>query len=161
MATQNSPQYGSGVPQPGAGMAGNAKILFGSHTLATNLAINSTVNMFTMPKGFTPILGWLHGADLDTGTEALELDVGITGDVDKYLNSGVITGDPFAAGNISNLAAGGIIYALNQDLCGVVPTVLTVDTDVILTFTAAAAAGGTGVISVTIIGVYNDARVNA
>ena len=112
--TENSPQYGAGVPRPGAGMAGNAKILFGSHTIASNLTIISTINMFTMPKGFAPILGWMHGEDLDTGIEALEIDVGISGDTTKYLNSGVITGDPFAAGNLSNLAAEGIIYQLKR-----------------------------------------------
>lgn len=157
MAAVNSPQYGVGVPRPGAGHAGDLKVLFGSYNIATALSAADTINFFTAPAGFTPLFGYLQGADLDTGIETLEIDIGITGDATKYLNSGVITGD--AVTEIKPVA--GIWMPLAEELFTVVPTEFTADTDIIGTITAAAATGGTGVITLIMCGVYNDARVAA
>lgn len=151
--TENTPQMIR--PVPGTGEAGNLKVLMGSFTITTALAINSVINMFTIPKGFTPLFGAIQGSDLDTGTETLELDVGITGDTTKFLDSGVITGDTIANEKITV----GIKIPLQEDLMTVKPTAFTEDTTCIVTVTAAAAAGGTGVVTVWLAGVYNDARV--
>jgi hypothetical protein len=111
--------------------------------------------MFTIPAGFTPLFGWLMGDDIDTGTEALEIDIGVTGDATKYLDSGVITGDTIANEKITV----GIKIPLQEDLMTVKPTEVTSDTTCIATITAAANAGGTGTITVILCGVYNDPRV--
>jgi len=154
MATVLSEQYNGVVP--GAGDGGSLKVLIGSYTFATAASSGDIVKMFKMPLGFTPLFGTLTGADIDTGTEALELDVGITGDTDKYLNSGVITGD---AGEPDEKLTVGILLPLQGDLMTVKPTTLTVETDCIVTVVAAANAGGTGTITVMLCGVYNDPRV--
>ena len=112
--------------------------------------------MFKIPAGFTPMFGWLVGDDIDTGTEALELDVGVTGDTTKYLNSGVITGDSASPDEKITV---GIRLPLQEDLMTVKPTKVTSETDCIVTVTAAANAGGTGTITVMLCGVFLDGRV--
>lgn len=153
MATILSDQY-NGVT-PGSGDGGSVKVLIGSHTFAGAASSGDIVKMFVIPKGFTPLFGFLTGDDIDTGTEALELDVGVTGDTTKYLNSGVITGDTIANEKITV----GIKIPLQEDLMTVKPTANTADLDCIVTVTAAANGGGTGTITVTLYGVFNDPRV--
>lgn len=157
MASNNSLQYGAGIPRPGAGHAGDLKVLFGSIDITTALSAADTVNLFTAPAGFTPLFGFLQGADLDTGVETLEIDVGISGDTTKYLNSGVISGDTV----LEVKPVAGLWMPLAEELFTVVPTEFTVDTDIIATFTAAAATGGTGVLTVIMCGVFRDERVTA
>jgi len=144
-------------PIPGTGAGGDLKVLVGSYTFASITIINDVVHMFTIPVGFTPLFGWLVGDDLDTGTEALEIDVGVVGDTTKYLNSGVITGDTIANEKITV----GIKIPLCEDLMTVTPTKVTTEVDCIATITAAANATGTGTITVVLAGVYNDPRIVA
>jgi len=153
MATTNSDQYNGIVPGVGAG--GDLKVHYGSIEIGTAQSAADIVNFFTAPKGFTPLFGYLVGDDLDTGTEALEIDIGITGDATKYLNSGVITGDTIANEKITV----GIKLPLQEELMTVKPTAFTADTDIIATFTAAANAGGTGTLTLVMCGVQNDPRV--
>lgn len=155
MAAVNSDQYGVGVPRVGNGHFGDLKVLFGSYDITTALSASDTINFFTAPAGFTPLAGFLQGADIDTGTETLQIDIGISGDTTKYLNSGVITGD--AVTEIKPVA--GIWMPLAEELFTVKPTAFTADTDIIGTITAAAQAGGTGVVTLIMYGVYNDVRV--
>lgn len=151
--TEQTTQYP--MPVPGTGSAGDLKVLYGTIAIGTALTVNSTVNLFTAPKGFTPLFGRMVSDNLDTGTEALEIDIGITGDTTKYLNSGVLaTGDAIANEKITL----GISIPLQEELMTVKPTPFAADTDIIATITAAAAAGGTGVLTVWMCGVYNDAR---
>jgi len=152
MATVNSDQYRKNIP--GAGPGGDLKCLWGSYEIESALSTNDIINFFKAPAGFVPLFGWLVGDDIDTGTEALEIDVGITGDTTKFLNSGVITGDTIANEKITV----GIKIPLQEDLMTVKPTALTAETDVIGTITAAANAGGTGTITLMMFGVYNDSR---
>lgn len=154
MPSVNSDQYGSTKSIPGSGPFGDMKVLFGSIDIATALSTSDTINLFTAPKGFTPLFGFLQGADLDTGTETLEIDVGISGDATKYLNSGVISGDVVA--EVKPVA--GLWMPLAEELFTVVPTEFTANTDIIATITAAANAGGTGVLTVIMCGVYQDVR---
>lgn len=156
MATYYSTQWNSGKAEVGSGPANSLKVLYGTYEIGTALSAADVVKMFVAPAGFTPLFGFLQGDDLDTGTEAIEIDVGITGDSTKYLNSGVITGDVITG--IKTLAS--IWMPLGEDLFTVKPTAFTSDTEVILTFTAAANAGGTGTITLIMVGVYNDARVS-
>lgn len=156
MAAYNSDQWNNGIAEVGSGPMGDLKVCYGSIEIATALSAADTVNFFTAPAGFTPLFGYLVGDDIDTGTETLEIDIGISGDTTKYLNSGVITGDTIANEKITV----GIKIPLQEDLMTVKPTAFTSDTAVIGTFTAAAAAGGTGTVTLWMAGVYNDPRVS-
>lgn len=155
MASVDTDQFGPGPAVPGTGPAGNLKVLYGSIEIGTALSTSDTINLFTAPKGFTPLFGWLVGDDIDTGTETLQIDIGIAGDTTKYLNSGVITGDTIANEKITV----GIKIPLQEELMTVKPTEFTSDTDIIATITAAANAGGTGTLTVQMYGVYQDSRV--
>ena len=154
MAAYNSDQYGDGKVIPGTGSS--TMTLYGTYADVGALSAADTINMFTMPAGFTPLVGWLIGGDADTNaTETIELDVGITGDATKYLNSGVLNGDAIT----NYLITTGYNLPLQEDLMTVKPTELTVDTDLIVTVTTAAATGATTPIKVVIMGVFNDPRV--
>jgi len=145
-------------PTPGIGSGGDLKVLIGSYTFSSITIIGDVVHMFVIPAGFTPLFGRLVGDDLDTGIEALEIDVGIVGDSTKYLDSGVITGDTVAGGDHITV---GISLALQEDLMTVTPTQVTTDVDCIATITAAAVGTGTGTITVYLCGVMNDPRIVA
>lgn len=153
MANHYSDQYY--LAGPGVGPGGDVKCLFGEKTFTTAPSSSDVIYMFKAPAGFTPLFGWLMGDDIDTGTEALELDVGITGDAQKYLNSGVISGDTIANEKITV----GIKIPLQEDLMTEPAAAFTSDTDVIVTVTAAANAGGTGTLKLMLFGLYNDPRI--
>ena len=154
MAIANTDQDGDTARVIGSGNS-TLKSLYGTIEIGAAASINYTINLFTMPAGFTPLFGRMVGDDLDTGTEALEIDIGIDGDTTKYLDSGVITGDTIANEKITV----GISIPLQEELMTVKPTEVTVDTDVIATYTAAANAGGTGTLTVWMIGLMLDPRV--
>lgn len=153
MATVNSDQYNTGI-MPGTG-AGTLKCIYGSYEITSALSAADVINFCTAPAGFTPLFGYLVGDDIDTGTETLEIDVGVSGDTTKFLNSGVISGDTIANDKITV----GIRIPLVEDLMTVKPTAFTSDTDIIGTITAAANAGGTGTITLMMFGLQNDPRV--
>ena len=155
MADLTTAQAAATSPVPGH--SSNTMTLFGSIDIAVAQSTADIITLFTAPAGFTPLYGFLQGADLDTGTEALEIDIGITGDTTKYLNSGVISGD--AVTEIKPVA--GIWMPLAEELFTVVPTEFTSDTSIIANITAAANAGGTGVLTCVMVGVYKDPRVAA
>lgn len=152
MATHLSDQYLDAVP--GTGPGGDLKVLYGEKTFTTAPSAGDVIKMFKIPAGFVPLFGYLMGDDIDTGTEAMELDVGITGDTTKYLNSGVITGDTIANEKITV----GIKIPLQEDLMTEPAAAFTSETDCLVTVTAAANAGGTGTVKVILCGVYNDGR---
>lgn len=155
MTDFNSIQVVNKTPTPGVGIGGTVRALIGSIEIGSALTIGQDITMLKAPKGFTPLYGWLVGDDLDTGAEALEIDIGIAGDTTKYLNSGVVTGDTIANEKITV----GIKIPLQEDLMTVRPTQLTADTDIIATFTAAPVAGGTGTLTLMMFGLYNDPQV--
>lgn len=156
MASTNSDQFGAKVPRPGAGMAGNLKVMYGSIEVLTNWTDLDTVNFFTCPKGFTPLFGRLVGDNIDTGTEELEIDIGISGDTTKYLDSGVLaTGDAIANEKITL----GVSIPLQEEFMTVKPTAFTSDTDIIATIKVNAATFTAGTLTLWMCGMYNDARV--
>lgn len=66
----------------------------------TTIAVaNDLTDLFYLPKGAVPIGGYYSSADLDTGTETLDIDIGIaangvdSADPDFFMNGGVMTGD--------------------------------------------------------------------
>ena len=150
MANVNSVQHAAGVEQRGP-------FMWATYEIATALSAADTITFFEVPEGTTVLMGWMIADDIDTGTEALEIDVGDSDDPDRFLNSGVITGDAFAAGNVANVA--GISYPLYGTLKDG-PHTYTSATNVIGTITAAANAGGTGTITLMLFVSQDDARVS-
>lgn len=153
MATLTATRAASTFPVYKGGGAGNLSVAYGTYELGTAPSANDVIEFCRVPKGAVVLGGWLYGDDIDTGTEALEIDVGYaangvdSADPDAFLNSGVITGDAFATGNVSNVA--GICYPL----FGVLkdgPLTLSAETVITGTVIAAANAGGTGTVSVVI-----------
>ena len=154
MAALNSDQYGNTVPVPGN--LGGITPLYGSIELSAAQSASDTVNLFTMPKGFTPLFGFVVGDDIDTGTETYDIDIGTSSDADYFGNLGVITGD--AVTGIKPETA--IWMPLGGLLLTQKPTEFTADTDVIATVNAAANAGGTGTLTIILCGLYRDPRVS-
>ena len=143
------------VATPGVGAGGDLKVLFGSYQFASITVIADVVTLFTMPKGFTPLFGHMSGDIIDNAIEALDVAVGITGDLTKYLASGVLTTDAVTGVRATDCQW----RPLMEDLMTIKPTELTADTDCLLSITAASAMTGTGTIQVVLCGVMNDPRV--
>ena len=155
MANVNSVQHTQLVAQVGS--CSNLSTAWATYEITSALSGADTITMFTLPAGTTVLAGWLTADDIDTGTETLELDVGDASSSTRFLDSGVITGDAFLTGNIANVT--GVNYPLYGTLKDG-PYTYTSATNIIVTVTAAANAGGTGTVSLTMLVSYNDARVS-
>lgn len=127
---------------------------YGTYAIAANVEDGDIFEMCRIPAGATIVGGYFYGADLDTGTEALDMDIGWAGngteaaDPDGLGNLGVLTGDAFAAGNVSNVT--GLIYPLSGVLAtGVLPA-FTKETVIQVEANVAAATFAAGSISVVV-----------
>lgn len=132
---------------------------YGTYALTANPTIADVGQMCRLPAGAVVVGGHLYAADIDTNaTETLDIDVGWAAnggsgtydaaDSDGLGNFGVINGDAFATGNISNVT--GVNYPLNGLLAtGVLPS-FTAETIVTVTFVAAAATFAAGSVSVVV-----------
>ncbi len=127
----------------GAGAVGFA---YGVYELAANPADGDVVQMCKVPAGAVIIDGFLRGDDIDTGTEELDIDVGVSGNADQLGNFGVVSGDA-----VASLKPEVQIYMpLNGELKDG-PVTVSAETTVQLTVNTNAAAGGTGTLY---LGVY-------
>lgn len=147
-----------GIPVAGVGDGGSLKVAYGSYDVAANVEDGDIFEMCRVPAGATILGGWFRGDDLDTGTEALDMDLGWaanggsgtydTADPDGLANLGVLTGDAFAAGNCANVAS--YNYPLNGLLnTGVFPT-FTRETIIQVEANAAANVFAAGTISIVV-----------
>jgi hypothetical protein len=149
MANVNSVQHTAKVEQSG-------HIIWATYEIATIASAADTITMFTLPAGTTVHSGLLYGDVIDAhATPTLEMDVGIVGNADLFLNSGTVDGD--AVGDINPEA--GIRMALAGELKDG-PITVTTATDVFITYTAAAATTGTGTINLMMDVTCFDARVS-
>jgi hypothetical protein len=89
----------STFPVSAHGFGSNLKVAYGTYSVAANVEAGDIFSMCKVPKGSTVVMGWVYGADLDTGTEAMDIDVGWAAtadeatDVDGFGNFGVWSGD--------------------------------------------------------------------
>jgi hypothetical protein len=132
---------------------------YGTYALTANVGAADIAKMCKLPAGAVVVGGHLYGADIDTnGTETLDIDVGWaanggsgtydSADSDGLGNFGVLTGDAFATGNVSNVT--GVHYPLAGLLVtGVLPT-FTAETTIQLLFNAVAATFTAGSLSVVV-----------
>lgn len=125
--------------------------LYSIINVTTAFAGTNTADLGYLPKGAVVIGGYIATADLDTGTEVLDLDFGIAdngvdgADTDYFVNGGVYTGDnaitdfPFTNSVNVRLITGP--FSVTQ---------LSAKTKVQALCNTAANAGGTGKITVCI-----------
>jgi hypothetical protein len=141
MATTTATRAASTFPAFQPSGSGIVCAAYGTVVISVDPTPNDIYEMCRLPAGAVVLGGHLYAADLDTNaTETLDLDVGWLAnggsgtydavDADGLGNFGVITGDAFATGNVSNVA--GVNYPLAGLLVtGVLPsftaeTVITV-----------------------------------
>lgn len=161
--TLTATRAASGFPVASYAGAGVVQAAHGTYAIAANVEDGDIFEMCKVPAGATVIGGFFYGADLDTGTETLDMDIGWaanggsgtydSADPDGLGNLGVLTGDAFAAGNVSPVA--GLIYPLSGLLAtGVLPT-FTKNTTIQIEANAAAATFAAGSVSVVVFYVLN------
>jgi len=138
--------------------AGALGVAYGTYAIAANVEDGDIFEMCKVPANAVIVGGHFYGDDLDTGTETLDMDLGWaanggsgtydSADPDGLGNLGVLTGDAFAAGNVSNVA--GLMYPLSGLFAtGVLPT-FTAETTIQVEANAAAATFAAGSISVVV-----------
>lgn len=99
MATFTAARAAANQPVSGHGFGGTLKVAYGVYNVATALAQNDIIEFCRLPAGAVAIGGFLQGADIDTGTETFDFDLGWAAngtelaDPDGFGNFGVITGD--------------------------------------------------------------------
>lgn len=167
MATVTSNQ--NAMPPVGHGLAGNVKAWFGKYTYASAPSANDLFSICKLPKNSLVLWGFIATDDIDTGTEALDIDVGFTAngggsatlttadgttwtnaaasaDAAGFVNGGVFTGDA-----ITDLAPAGTNW--RPFIFGTGPKFFSEETQVQGKIIAAANAGGTGTVYVCLIGI--------
>ena len=144
MATVSADRAAATFPIPKPGGGGAVAFHYGVYEIASALSKNDIVEFCRLPA-CQVIDGFLRGDDLDTGTEALEVDVGHaangteSADADAFLNSGVLSGD-----GVAELAPDAQIHARFGNVLKDGPYSLSAETTCQGVVTAAAASGGTG-----------------
>jgi hypothetical protein len=122
---------------------------YGSYAISANVEDGDIWKLCKLPKGAVVLGGNFWATDMDTGTEALDIDVGwaANGAEDAsavgFCNSGVLTGDA-----ITDLAAAGVNYRPFPMTAG--PLTFTRETIVQAEANAAAATFATGTIFVVV-----------
>lgn len=128
-------------------------VAWGTYTLAANPSQNDVIEFCKVPAGATVVGGWLMGADIDTGTEAFDMDIGWAANGDEVANTagfgnlGVITGDVIT--DLKPVA--GIYYPLQAVLFTAGPKKFNAETTITGLVNAAANAGGTGALTVVVL----------
>lgn len=166
MATVSSNQYTYAQPA-GHGLHMNVKAAFGKYTYSAAPSANDLANLCKLPKNCLVLWGFMATDDIDTGTEALEIDIGFTANgggaatftdstgttwtnnnsgvaaAAGFVDSGVLTGD-----TVTDLMAGMNWRPFQGVKTG--PMYFSEETVVQAKITAAANAGGTGTVSVCV-----------
>lgn len=140
--------------------SGQVSAAWGQYTIGAAVEDGDIFQMCRVPAGATVIGGWFRAVDLDTGTEALDMDIGWaanggTGtyddaDPDGLGNLGTLTGDVFALGNLAFEAAG-LHYPLAGKLAvGEFPT-FTKETIIQIEANTPGNAGHVGLMSLVVL----------
>ena len=137
---------------------GAVGVAYGEYNIAAAVEDGDIFEMCVVPAGARVVGGMFYGADIDTGTETLDMDLGWAAnggsgtydaaDPDGLGNLGVLTGDAFAAGNVSPVV--GLMYPLSGVMAAGVLPFFTKRTTIQVEANAASNAGHTGLISLVI-----------
>ena len=140
---------------------------YGTYEVAANVEDGDIFEMCKVPAGARILAGFFYGDDLDTGTEALDMDLGWaanggsgtfdSADPDGLGNLGVLTGDVFAAGNLSPVA--GLIYPFSGVLADGDLPFFTKETTLQIEANAAAGTFTAGAISLVVFYVVDESLV--
>ncbi len=144
MATYTADQAASTFPV--TAHPGHLNFAYGVYEIASALAQNDVIEMCKLPSGAKVVDGFVRADDIDTGTEALDIDVGISSDTDAFGNLGVWTGDATTDVKPETMNAFRFNGVLKDG-----PLTMSAETKVQLLCNAAANAGGTGTV---FVGVY-------
>lgn len=154
MATLTGSRAASTAPVPSlSSMQGVLQVAWGTYTLSANPSQNDVIEFCKVPAGATVIGGWLQGADIDTGTETFDIDIGWAAngtdaaDTDGFGNFGVLTGD--AVTELKPVAGIYVPFANVIQDSGF--KTFAAETKIIGTVNAAANAGGTGLLKVVVL----------
>lgn len=152
MATLTGSRAASTFPVGSAGQANVLHVAYGTYTLAANPTANDVIEFCKLPAGATVIGGYLQGADIDTGIETFDIDIGWAAngtdaaDPDGFGNFGVLSGDATA----ERLPVAGIYVPFVNVIQDSGYKTFAAETKVIGTVIAAAATGGTGLLKVVV-----------
>jgi len=158
MATLTGSHAAASYPVGGAGQANLLHVAWGVYTLAANPSQNDVIEFCKVPAGAIVIGGFLQGADIDTGTEAFDIDIGWaangtdSADTDGFGNFGVLSGD--AITEFKPVA--GIYNPFLNIIQDAGFKKFAAETKIIGTVNAAANAGGTGLLKVVVLYVMVD-----
>jgi len=89
----------AGFPVYGRGAAGDLKVAYGQYAITAAVEDGDIFQLCRVPAGAIIVGGWFYAGDMDTGAEALDMDVGWAAngtdaaDPDGLLNGGTLTGD--------------------------------------------------------------------
>jgi hypothetical protein len=149
MATTTGTRAATGFPVFSPNGSGYVCAAYGSIAISANVADGDIFKLCKLPAKAVVIGGGFWATDMDTGTEALDLDVGWAAngaedaDADGFCNSGVLSGDA-----ITDLVAAGINYRPFPMAAG--PLTFTKTTTVQAEANAAAATFASGTIFVVV-----------
>lgn len=152
MATLTGPRATATFPVASSARKGVMQVAWGYYTFLVNPTAADIVELCKLPAGATVIGGFFQGADLDTGTEALDIDIGWAAngtdavDTDGFGNYGTLDGD--AVSMFRPVA--GIYYPFVNIIQDNGFKTFAAETTVIATVNTAANAGGTGLIKVVV-----------
>jgi hypothetical protein len=152
MATLTAARAAANFPVAGHGFGGSLKIAWGTYTLAANPTAADIIRFCRVPAYATVVGGVFYGADIDTGTETLDIDIGWedngtdAADPDGFGNFGVLSGDVIT----ELIPVAGIWRPLQGVLLTAGPKTFAAETIISGTVIATAAAGGTGVLSLNV-----------
>lgn len=156
-STTTTARAATTYPVAGAAVKGALQFSLGSHTFATgDDEAGDVFLMCKVPAGATVIGGYVQGKDLDTGTEALDIDCGWTANGTEaaapagFGNFGLWSGDVVTdvrpeVGIFYNL--GGVLYTTGSQY-------FTNETTIALTVNVAAGTLGGGKITVVVFWAY-------
>lgn len=153
MATYTGPRAAANFPVPSVpslqGVAGRS---WGYYNIASALQANDVVEFCWVPAGATVIGGFYQAADIDTGTETWDFDIGWAAngvdaaDPDGFGNFGVQDGDAVAQFR----PVAGIYYPFVNIIQDSGFKTFSANTKIIGTCVAAANMGGTGMLKVVV-----------
>lgn len=148
MATLTATRAASTFPVSAPIGGGVLCAAYGSYTLAANPTAGDIIQLCRVPAGATVIGGYIQAADIDTGTEELNFDLGWaangaeSADPDGFGNFDVVTGDASV-----HLAVAGIYLPFQGVLQTTGPQLFTRETILQVVINVDAQAGGTGIIT--------------
>lgn len=130
--TFSAARASSTLPGPAiAQSADDLKVAYGTYAVTANPTAGDIYEMCWLPAGAKILGGFVISGDIDTGTEALDIDLGWAAnggsgtydaaDPDGLGNFGVWNGDAFATGNINRVATNHMFLGGDALVAGIFP----------------------------------------